>query len=30
MNLWRNLADWLREMLHALAVALDPGEMGDR
>lgn len=27
MNLWRNLTDWLREMLHALAVALDPGEV---
>ena len=26
MNLLRNLGQWLAEMVHAAAVALDPGE----
>jgi hypothetical protein len=30
MNLLRNLAAFLAEMIHAAAVALDPGESEER
>jgi hypothetical protein len=30
MNLLRNLTQWLAELIHAAATALDPGESDDQ